>query len=209
MNDEKFANGGITKSNSTLLVKLFDENGINYTGTSVGHDITAILDNNAQNTYILNDFYETNLDDYKSGTVRFPMNNLSEGQHTLRIKAWDVLNNSSEATLDFVVVNSSEGALANVYNYPNPFTTQTQFMFEHNMPNENIYVSINIYSISGRVVKTIRTMVNTPGTRVNNIDWDGKDEYGEKLGKGVYLYKLSVKSASGFSDSKLQKLILL
>lgn len=77
------------------------------------------------------------------------------------------------------------------------------------MPNENIYVSINIYTISGKVVKTIRTMVNTPGTRVNNINWDGKDEYGEKLGKGVYLYKLSIKGTGGFSDSKLQKLILL
>lgn len=209
LNDEKFVNGGITTPNSTLLVKLFDENGINYTGNSVGHDITAILDGNAQNTYILNDFYEAEQDDYKSGTVRFPLNNLNEGQHTLTIKAWDVLNNSSEATLNFVVKNNNEGALANVYNYPNPFTTQTQFMFEHNMPNENIYVSINIYTISGKVVKTIRTMVNTPGTRVNNINWDGKDEYGEKLGKGVYLYKLSIKGTGGFSDSKLQKLILL
>lgn len=209
LNDEKFANGGITKSNSTLLIKLYDENGINYTGTSVGHDITAVLDGNAQNTYILNEFYEADQDKYQSGTVRFPLNNLSEGQHTLHLKAWDVFNNSSEASLNFVVVNHNEGALANVYNYPNPFTTQTQFMFEHNMPNENIYVTINIYSISGKVVKTIRTIVNTPGTRVNNITWDGKDEYGDKLGKGVYLYKLSVKSAGGFSDSKLQKLILL
>jgi flagellar hook assembly protein FlgD len=82
-------------------------------------------------------------------------------------------------------------------------------MFEHNMPNENIYVTINIYSITGKVVKSIRTMVNTPGTRVNDIEWDGKDELGDKLGNGVYLYKLSVKSASGFSDSKLQKLVLL
>jgi hypothetical protein len=209
MNDEKFVNGGITKPNSTLLVKLSDDNGINYTGNSIGHDITAVLDGNTQNTYVLNSFFEAELDDYRAGTVRFPVNNLSEGQHSFTIKAWDVYNNSSEVKLDFVVVSAGEGNLAHVYNYPNPFSTRTQFMFEHNMPNENLYVSISIFSISGKIVKSIKTMVNTPGTRVNDIEWDGKDEFGDKLGNGVYLYKLSVKSAGGFSDSKLQKLLLI
>ncbi len=209
LNDEKFVNGGITTRNSTLLLKLSDDNGINYTGNSVGHDITAVLDGNAQNTYILNNFFEADLDDYRAGTVRFPVSNLSEGNHSLTIKAWDIMNNSSEVKLDFIVTSSTEGKLANVYNYPNPFSTHTQFMFEHNMPNQNLYVSIKVLSISGKVVKNIRTMINTEGTRVSNIDWDGLDEYGDRLGNGVYLYNLSVKSQNGFSDNKLQKLILL
>jgi flagellar hook assembly protein FlgD len=82
-------------------------------------------------------------------------------------------------------------------------------MFEHNMPNQNLYVNITIYSVSGKTVKTIRTMVNTEGTRCDSIEWDGRDEYGDKLGKGVYLYKLAVKSQNGFSDSQYQKIILL
>lgn len=209
LNNEKFVNGGLTTKNSTLLLKLSDDNGINYTGNSVGHDITAVLDGNAQNTYILNNFFEADLDDYRSGTVKFPLTNLSEGTHSFTIKAWDIMNNSSEVKLDFVVAGSGEGLLANVYNYPNPFSTHTQFMFEHNMPNQNLYVSIKVLSVSGKVVKNIRTMVNTEGTRVSNIDWDGLDEYGDRLGNGVYLYNLSVKSQNGFSDSKLQKLILL
>lgn len=209
LNDEKFVNGGVTRSNSTLLLKLSDENGINYTGTSVGHDITATLDGNPQNTYVLNDFFEAAQDDYRSGTVRFPLNNLTEGQHYLQIKAWDVYNNSSEARLDFTVVNQTEGYLDRVYNYPNPFTTRTEFMFEHNMPNENLHVSIQIMNLSGRTVRQIRTVVNTPGTRVNGLEWDGRDESGDKLGRGVYLYKVSVRSSSGLHDSKLQKLILL
>lgn len=209
MNNEKFVNGGIVKSNSTLLLKLYDDNGINYTGNSIGHDITAVLDGNVQNTYVLNNFFEAELDNYQSGTVRFPVNNIAEGLHTFTIKAWDVYNNSTEVKLDFNVVNSTEGNLAHVYNYPNPFSTRTNFMFEHNMPNENLYVTINIFSITGKIVKSIKTMVNTPGTRVDDIEWDGRDAFGEKLGNGVYLYKLSVKSASGFSDGKLQKLILM
>lgn len=209
LNNEKFVNGGLTTKNSILLLKLSDDNGINYTGNSVGHDITAILDDNAQNTYVLNNFFEAELDDYRAGTVKFPLTNLAEGKHTLTIKAWDIMNNSSEVKLDFVVASATEGVLANVYNYPNPFSTHTQFMFEHNMPNQNLYVSIKVLSMSGKVVKNIHTLVNTEGTRVSNIDWDGLDEYGERLGNGVYLYNLSVKSQNGFSDSKLQKLILL
>lgn len=209
LNNEKFANGGITTKNSILLVKLSDDNGINYTGNSVGHDITAILDGNVQNTFILNNFYESDLDDYRSGKVEFPLNNLTEGTHRLVIKAWDILNNSSEATLDFEVTSSTEGKLAHVYNYPNPFSTHTQFMFEHNMPNQNLYVNIKVLTISGKVVKNIFKIINSDGTRDNSIEWDGKDEYGDRLANGVYLYNLSVKSQKGFSDNKLQKLILM
>lgn len=209
LNNEKFVNGGIATSNSVLLLHLSDDNGINYTGNSIGHDITAVLDGNAQSSYVLNNFYESDLDNYRSGKVKFPLNNLSEGKHTLRIKAWDIMNNSSEVTLDFMVVNSNKGALAHVYNYPNPFSTHTQFMFEHNMPNQNLFVSIKIMTLSGKVVRNIRTSVQTEGTRVNNIDWDGLDEYGERLANGVYIYNLSVKSQNGLSDNKLEKLILL
>lgn len=209
LNDEKFANGGITTANSTLLVKLFDDNGINYTGNSIGHDITAKLDGNAQTTYVLNNFFEAELDDYRAGTVKFPLNDLTEGEHTIVIKAWDIFNNSSEAVLHFVVVNSTKGKLARVYNYPNPFTTHTEFMFEHNLPNQNLSINISIFSITGKMVKQIHTMVNSEGVRVNGIAWDGKDSYGDKLGKGVYLYKLSVKAANGFSDQVIQKLVVL
>jgi hypothetical protein len=209
LNDEKFVNGGITPPNATLLLKLSDDNGINYTGNSIGHDITAVLDGNAQNLYVLNNFFEATVDDYRSGTVKFPLNNLTEGKHTLQIKAWDISNNSAEAVLNFVVTQSNSGQLAHIYNYPNPFTTHTQFMFEHNMPNQNLDVSIRIYSVSGKMVKSIHTFINTEGTRSDSIEWDGRDEYGDKLAKGVYLYKLSVKSATGKSDSGYQKLILL
>jgi hypothetical protein len=209
LNDEKFVNGGITTSNSLLLVKLSDENGINYTGNSLGHDITAVLDNNAQNTFVLNSFFEADLDDYRSGSVRFPLNGLSEGEHTLTIKAWDVLNNSSETTIRFIVVNGNDGKLAHVYNYPNPFTTKTRFTFEHNMPNQDLMVSIQIYTISGKVVRTLRSIINSPGTRNDEIEWDGRDQYGDRLGKGVYIYKLSIKNAQGYSDQAIQKLVLL
>lgn len=209
LNNEKFVNGGITTPNSTLILKLSDDNGINYTGNSVGHDITATLDGNAQGIYVLNSFFEADVDDYRSGSVNFPLSNLSVGKHTLRIKAWDISNNSSEAELQFEVVSDEDGQLSHVYNYPNPFTTSTRFMFEHNMPNQPLQIDIKIFSATGKVVRQIQTQIQSEGTRVDQIEWDGRDMYGDKLAKGVYVYKITVHSKSGQSDSKYQKLVLL
>lgn len=209
LNSERFVDGGITTPNSTLLVKLFDSNGINYTGNSIGHDITVQLDGDVQKTYVLNQFYESNIDDFQSGQVRFPLNNLTEGPHTAVVKAWDVFNNSNEARLNFVVSNTREGKLDKVYNYPNPFSTRTQFMFEHNLPNQMLQVDITIYTISGKVVRRIHEQRISSGTRVDDIFWDGRDEWGDRLGNGVYLYKINVRSAGGLQATKLEKLVIL
>jgi Peptidase family C25 len=128
MNDEKFVNGGITNEQPVLFLKLFDSSGINTVGTGIGHDITATLDNNNNRFFVLNDFYEADADSYQRGTVRFQMPKLEEGPHVLNIKVWDVANNSSDYKLEFMVVKDKELKLEKVYNYPNPFTTETTFM---------------------------------------------------------------------------------
>jgi hypothetical protein len=94
MDDENFAFGGLTDENPTLLVKLSDDNGINVAGNSIGHDLNGVLDDDSRNSFILNDFYEAELDDYTKGTVEYPLFSLEEGRHTIKVKAWDVANNS-------------------------------------------------------------------------------------------------------------------
>ncbi|MEN9522760.1 MAG: type secretion system sortase PorU [Bacteroidota bacterium] len=209
MNDFKFANGGITDENPTLIVKLQDISGINTAGIGIGHDITATLDNDTKNTQSLNDFYETDLDSYQKGSLRYPFKNLSVGQHTLMLKAWDVYNNPNTAELEFTVAENNQVSLSHVLNYPNPFTTHTTFFFEHNMPGQALDVMINIYTISGKNIKTIRQQVQTSGYRSDSIDWDGLDEFGDKIGRGVYFYKLTVKNNSGITHTKMQKLVVL
>lgn len=132
MNDEKFVFGGTTTTDPILLMILSDSSGINTVGNGIGHDLTAILDDNTQNKVVLNDYYESELDNYKRGKVKYPYAKLTEGRHTLKVKAWDVHNNSSEDYTEFIVANDAKLALSHVYNYPNPFTTHTEFMFEHN-----------------------------------------------------------------------------
>ncbi|MCC6723399.1 MAG: type IX secretion system sortase PorU [Saprospiraceae bacterium] len=217
MNDESFVFGGITSPNPVLFVKLADDNGINVIGNSVGHDLAGILDKNSQNTYNLNDFYEAALDDYTKGEVRYPFHSLAEGRHEIKVQAWDIANNPAEGYTEFVVANSEKVALEHVLNYPNPFTTSTYFMFEHNQAGTEMDVMVQIYSISGKLIKTLEERIISTGYRLgksNGIQWDGRDDYGDPLAKGVYLYKVKVRSANTGNtvlegESDFEKLVIL
>ena len=209
MNDKKFVNGGTTNEKPKLYAEVADSSGVNTVGTGIGHDITAILDENSSKPIVLNDYYEADLNSYQKGKIRYPFNELSEGSHRLSLKVWDVQNNSSVVYTDFVVSKSAEMALTHVLNYPNPFTTKTQFYFENNQCCQTMNVNIQIFTISGKMVKTISQTTTNEGFRSSGIDWDGKDEFGDKLAKGVYIYKLSVTAADSKKAEKTEKLVIL
>jgi hypothetical protein len=192
-----------------LILRLNDSSGINIVGTGIGHDITAVLDQDTKKVFVLNDFFESELDTYQKGVVRFQLPALEEGPHTLHIKAWDVANNSSEVVIEFRVLKKQNLSLTHVLNYPNPFTTRTTFWFEHNRPNEDLLVSIQVFTISGKLVKTIRQTINTPGNRSSEIEWNATDDFGDKLARGVYIYQLRVTGSDGKSALKLEKLLVL
>lgn len=209
MNDETFISGGITNESPFFLAFLEDENGIN-TASGIGHDIIAILDGDENNPYVLNDYYETELDDYTRGKVRFPFRNLAVGLHTITFRAWDVYNNPITAEIQFIVVGDETVTLTHVLNYPNPFVSYTQFWFTHNRPYEPLEVQVQILTITGKIVKTINQIVNTEGFLSREITWDGRDDFGDKIGKGVYVYKLTVKSTfTNKKTEKFEKLVIL
>ena len=209
LNDENFAYGGITDENPVLLAYVSDSSGINTVGTGIGHDIVTTLDNNNNKSLIINDYYEADIDSYTSGVIRYPFSSLEEGNHSLSLKVWDVHNNSSEAFTEFVVASSAELAIDHVLNYPNPFTTSTAFYFEHNQPNTMLEVLVQIYTVSGRLIKTIDEFVITNGYRSEPIYWDGLDDFGDRIGRGVYIYKVRVRSQDGSIAEKLEKLVIL
>ena len=209
MNDETFVSGGITNDSPFLLALLEDENGIN-TASGIGHDIIAILDGDVSNPYILNDYYQTKLDDYTNGNLRFPLRNLSAGIHTISFTAWDVYNNPVTSEIQFIVVGDESLKLTHVLNYPNPFSTYTQFWFSHNKPYEPLDVQVQVMTITGKVVWTKNQIITTEGFLSREITWDGKDDFGDKIGKGVYIYKLTVKSSlTNKKAEKYEKLVIL
>lgn len=209
LNTPEFVSGGYTGDNPVLIAELFDENGINTVGTGIGHDITVVLDENTANTRVLNEFYQADLDTYKSGKVRYELGNLSAGPHTLRFKAWDVYNNSSEEFIEFTVMDADDFKLEHVLNYPNPFTTATEFMFEHNQSCNVMDVRIQVFTVSGKLVKTINERVDSKGFRVAGIMWDGLDDYGDRMGRGTYVYRLEARDELGQQAEKIEKLVIL
>jgi Peptidase family C25 len=209
MNDESFISGGITNQSPILLAFLEDEHGIN-TASGIGHDMIGILDGDETNPFIMNDYYETELDDYTMGKLRFPFVNLAPGLHTLTFKAWDVYNNLVTAEIQFVVTGDDVLKLDKVLNYPNPFVSYTEFWFTHNRPFEPLDVQVQVLTVTGKIVKTINQSVTTDGFLCRDIKWDGRDDFGDKIGKGVYIYKLTVRSASANKTAeKYEKLVLL
>lgn len=209
MNDEQFVFGGVTNENPVIYAIVADESGINTVGNGIGHDITAMLDNESDPVYVLNDFYEADLDNFQKGKIIYQLKDLSEGNHSVKLKVWDIYNNSSDAYTEFTVASSAEIALKHVLNYPNPFTTNTQFYFEHNQAGARLDIQIQVFTITGKLVKTLNQRVTSEGFRNNGIEWDGKDEFGDHIGRGVYIYRLRVRNDKGAYAEKYEKLVLL
>ncbi|MGM0497808.1 MAG: type IX secretion system sortase PorU [Bacteroidota bacterium] len=209
MNDKDFVSGGITNENPVLYAKLNDKSGINISGSGLGHDLTAIIDGDVSNKIILNDYYQAEEDSYKEGKVEYQLSSLEKGSHTLKLEAWDVNNNLSTSSIEFRVAGSDDLKLDHVLNYPNPFTESTQFYFEHNRPNEQLDILIQIFTVTGKLVKSIHEKVTPQGFRVGPIPWDGYDDFGDNIGKGVYIYRLKVRSEDGETAEKTEKLVIL
>lgn len=215
MNDTTFVSGGITGENPTLVIRITDSSGVNTTGNGIGHDITATIDDNQQSSIVLNDYYESDLDQYHSGSISYPLSNLAAGNHTVKVKVWDIVNNSTETQIDFTVHSSDELVLEHVLNYPNPFTTKTDFYFEHNQGDQALDVLIQIFTVGGKLVKSFefltvdQTQVQPGSFRVGPVSWDGLDDYGDRIGRGTYFYRVKVRTADGKTKEAFQKLVIL
>ncbi len=209
MNDDKFVSGGTTNQNPFIYAMLSDSSGVNTSGNGLGHDITAILDANTPHEVVLNDYYQADLNKYQSGKILYQLHSLSNGNHTLSLKVWDVLDNSSTTSTDFVVAQNAQMALTHVLNYPNPFTTSTKFFVEHNQSCDFLNIEVQIFTITGKLVKTLLQTVENQGFRTDGINWDGRDDYGDKLARGVYIYKVTVKNSEGSKADKIEKLVIL
>jgi hypothetical protein len=209
INNASFREGGITNSNPNLFAMVTDESGINTTGNGIGHDIVAILDEDSQDAIVLNHYYESNLDSYQTGTVSYPFSGLSEGVHSLKIKVWDVHNNSSEDFTEFLVVSDAGLILSNLMNYPNPFNDFTRIHFEHNQAGVDLDVRLDIYDFNGRKVKTISNSISSSSYSNSEFVWDGSTDGGMSMHTGVYICKLTAVNAISNEESTISTQMVL
>ena len=202
INNRNFSSGGLTNNSPVLLADIIDYSGINTVGNGIGHDITAVLDNNFSNPFILNDYYKSNLNSYSEGVVEFPFENLEDGMHTLTLKVWDVFNNSSESSIEFYVSNDEIILVSEFLNYPNPFTNSTQFYFQLNQSDRLIDVNIDIFSMTGQHIDNLKQSFFNTGFRVGPINWNRNNKRGGRVSTGLYIANLSVEMENGSFETK-------
>jgi hypothetical protein len=175
----------VVGDNPALRATISDSiSGVNITG-EIGHKITLTLDGRSEDIIDVTDLFNYDSGSYTTGTLLYPLGALTEEKHTIEIKAWDKLNNSSTATAQFVVRAGNRLSLINVMNYPNPFRNRTTFTFV--MGPGDAEVRIKIFTLSGRL---IRTLESAGFDGFNQVEWDGRDADGDQLANGVYLYKI-------------------
>ncbi len=230
---DDFRTGGVVPGDTRLILKLADDTGINVSGAAIGHDLTAtirsleaVTDETTgpiitrgqgkafSESIVLNDFYEASIDDYSKGEVDYPLDGLTPGRYMVTARAWDLGNNTAVDSVEFIVSDDDDTALQRVLNYPNPFVDATCFQFEHRAAGLTVDVQVDIYTVSGRLVKSVNETRTANGRRFGNEDciaWDGTDNYGQRLARGTYLYRIRMRTddeaSSGESD--FEKLVIL
>ncbi len=206
MNSESFKDGGTVSASSVLLATIRDATGINTAGTGIGHDITAILDGDYSNIIVLNDYFQADKDSYTTGKIVFPFTELAEGKHTLTVKVWDVLNNSSEKEIRFVV--KDDFRIEKVACYPNPMKTETRFVFTHNQPDETFDVNLEVFQSTGSRIDLFKATVSSQGTESLPLVWIPAERQ-VKMKPGVYIYRLSVATNDGKMSSGSGRLVVI
>jgi len=200
MNDENFRNGATIGDMPLLVAHLSDVSGINTIGNSIGHDIVATLDGDNSTSVVLNSYYSANLDSYQSGVVNYKMPQLSEGLHTITLKAWDVFNNSSEVTITFYVTKSMPVTITSMNSFPNPFREGIDVEFKTNLFDAPLEAYLEIFNMNGSLVySTPQKKLLAQGYYAGKLHWNGQTASGSQLSPGVYLVALRV--TGGGSDT--------
>ncbi|GAB3520635.1 type IX secretion system sortase PorU [Emticicia fontis] len=134
--------------NNVLEARISDESGINLSQAGIGHEMLLTLNDTLQ--IIVNQYFMSD-EDYTKGILKYAFGKLPAGVFTVKLKIWDIYNNSSEASLEFIVENQ-KFRLLQAYNYPNPFQGATSFLIEHNAEGEDIEFEIKVFDKSGRTI---------------------------------------------------------
>jgi hypothetical protein len=188
LNSGSFKDGGRVSASSVLLANISDQTGINTSGTGIGHDITAVLDGDYSATMVLNDYFQYDKDSFTSGKITFPLNGLSEGEHVLIVKVWDVLNNSSEKEIHFFV--KDDFRIESINCYPNPMNEATHIVFTHNQPDEKMDVTLEVFNSAGAQMDRIQTSVASRGNETLPLEWRPAG-HNVRMVPGIYVYRVT------------------
>ncbi|MBP5339322.1 MAG: type IX secretion system sortase PorU [Prevotella sp.] len=208
LNSSDFTNGGSVNTTPYFYAELSDKDGISASESGLGHNLELVIDGEMEKTYNLNEAFQYNFGDYRSGSLGYSLPELEEGPHSLRFRAWDVLNNSSLAELTFNVVKGLSPKCLGVTCTKNPATTATTFIVNHDRAGSQVDIILEIFDTGGRKLwEHAESGISTGSTYT--LNWNLAIGSGSRLRTGVYLYRVLISTDGGTETSPAQKLIIL
>jgi hypothetical protein len=207
LNSEDFENGGRVNSTPYFVAQLEDASGINYGGNGLGHDLLLTIDNDASQTYVVNDYYTSEFGDFTKGTVAYSIPELTEGKHSLTFRAWDMLNNTNSIALEFFVDHSFKPVMLNLTASQNPALTSTNFLISYNFPGSDCEFLIEVFDFGGRRMWS-HSFTASSESGVYSLPWNLTMSGGGRLGAGIYLYRATMRCGNSKKVSKTQKIII-
>ena len=208
LNSPSFVNGGTVNATPYFVALVTDKDGINASGSGIGHDLQLTIDGDMQKTYNLNDHFTFDFGSFTKGSTYYNIPELSEGPHTLTFRAWDVLNNPSTAKLSFNVVKGLQPEIASVSCTNNPATTSTTFIVTHNFMGSQVDLVIDVFDMSGRLLWQ-HSESGVSSSNAYTVSWDLTVDGGARLQTGVYLYRVRLSSDGGSQVTKAKKLVVI
>jgi len=203
LNTENFVSGDKVNETPLFIANIKDASGINTVGSGIGHDLLLTIDKDPMKSFILNDNFRTLVDSYSEGTVKYKLPQLANGNHTITFRVYDLLNNSTTTSIDFNVVNGLTPTIFSVINYPNPFKESTRFRVIHDRPETILNTTVDVFDIVGKKIWSFEE------SSADDISWDLSAMPGVKIKSGVYLYRVSIKTANSEFYSKTNKMIIV
>jgi Peptidase family C25/Propeptide_C25 len=202
VDSEYFMSGDNVSTDPVIMADIQDEDGINITG-SPGHRILLYLDE--VELIDATDGFVYDLGSATTGKLSWQLNDLSEGKHQVILTVFDNFNNPTVSETEFIAKRSGKVSIEQMLPYPNPMEKDGYFTF---VITENSDITITIYTITGRKIRTIKKPDCDSG--YNQIYWNGKDGDGDKIANNTYLYKIKAKQRSNNKVSeKIGKVIIL
>lgn len=207
VNNPNLGENAIVTSNMIVFARLKDESGINISSTGIGHEMTLCIDGKE---YVsgLSEYYSPDLEDPDRGMLTFPLNGVSPGKHTLTLTAWDNVNNVSKADLEIEVGAALDPIILDIIANTNSETSSVDFKIYIDRPNTSMNCTIGIYDLNGRRVWEDEQLLNSDYESILTTSWNLRDKGGNRVPRGIYIYRATVESEEGMYTSKSKKIAI-
>ena len=160
-----------------------------------------VIDDDPKQTYSINEYFTAANASYRQGQVSYLMEALPNGPHTLSFRAWDLMNNSTTKSLNFIVDADSDPSIYSVMTYPNPVQQAgiMNLVVLYDQPDELLTTELYVYNLNGQILWT-RTQNNPDRIQLNLAEMN--------LQPGVYVYSVKIKSATSKYSTCSGKIIV-